>query len=159
MSTTTEHREKIRELALAVNDLLILYVEVHNGVLNQNWWRSIPLPGLFKPIDLDRYEIQISKAEEVLGDVYKHISELDTDVTLKDRAFVGLLHQYTAALIGAVAALATIVRRLHKKRDGQSYTLSEYYRDIALYKDAEKPYHALGADMNRMWQAFRNEQY
>ena len=68
------HQGQIEELTYGVNDMLTLYLEVHNGMLAQPWWRSIPIPGLFKAIPFDRYEIQLSEVERVLKKIEEHIA-------------------------------------------------------------------------------------
>jgi len=152
-------RQQVEELTYAVNNMLTLYVEVHDGIFTHPWWRSIPIPGLFKKIDFARYAIQISHIEKQLSEVEVHIAALYAVAMPNEKEFVGALHQYTKALIGAEAALAVVVRRMHGKTEGQPYSLSEYHRDVAIYKEAEKPYHALGADMNRIWLTYQHEHF
>jgi hypothetical protein len=60
--------DEIKKLTLGVNTMLTLYLEVHNGMFTHPWWRSIPIPGLFKSIPFDKIDTQISKVDEWLRD-------------------------------------------------------------------------------------------
>ena len=62
-------KQEIEKLTHGVNTMLTVYLEVHNGIFAQPWWRSIPIPGLFKSIPIDKYEIQISKVEQWLREM------------------------------------------------------------------------------------------
>jgi hypothetical protein len=149
------HREQIEELTHGVNTLLTLYLEVHDGIFAHSWWRSIPIPGLFKSIPFDRYEVQISKVEQILREIEGHVRDLYEKAVLGEKTYLAVLHQYTVALLKTVIALNPIVAGLKRKTDGKPYAMSAYNADLAAYKNAEKGYHALGEEMNRKWRAYR----
>lgn len=148
------HKQQIQELSHGINDMLTLYLEVHNGIFSHSWWRNIPIPGLFKPIPFDRYELQISKVEEILRQIEGHIRALYKEALENEKVYLAGLHQYSIALLSAVNALHSVVVGLKLKAEGKPYDMRNYRADLAAYKMAEKGYHALGEGMNRKWRAY-----
>lgn len=148
------HREQISELAHGVNNMLTLYLEVHNGIFAQSWWRSIPIPGLFRSIPFDRYEIQISKVETILREIEGHVRNLYGQTANDEKAVLAALHQYTVALLKTVIALHPAVVGLKGKIVGKPYDMATYNANLVAYEAAEKGYHALGEEMNRKWRAY-----
>jgi hypothetical protein len=148
-------RETPEGLAHAVNDLLSLYISVHNRIFDHPWWRSIPLPGLFKPIDCERADVEITNAHKHLLEAVRFISE-DDSTQPEEIKFVDALRSFANALLGAVSALSVVVRRLKEKSEGGSYSLSEYRTDVREYRKAEQAYHALGPHMNECWREYRS---
>ena len=151
------HRDQIEELAHGVNNMLTLYLEVHNGIFAQSWWRSLPIPGLFKPIPFERYEIQVAKVESILREIEGHIRALYGQAATNEKALLAALHQYTVALLKTVIALYPIVVGLKGKTDRKPYDMATYKTDLAAYQAAEKGYHALGEEMNRRWRSYQRE--
>jgi hypothetical protein len=147
-------REQISELAHGVNNMLTLYLEVHNGIFAQSWWRSIPIPGLFKAIPFDRYHIQISKVESILREIERHARTLHGKAASNEKAVVAALHKYTVALLKTVIALRPVIVGLKGKIDRKPYDLAKYNADVDAYRVAEKGYHALGEEMNRKWRTY-----
>jgi hypothetical protein len=144
------HSEQISKLSHGVDSMLTLYLEVHDGIFAQSWWRSIPIPGIFKRIPFDQYEIQISNVERILREIESCVTEAKSN----EKTYLSVLHQYTAALLKAVMALNAIVAGLGGKKDGEPYDIATYHRDLAVYRTAESGYHALGEEMNRQWRAY-----
>ena len=150
------HREEIEKLTHGVNTMLTLYLEVHNGIFAHPWWRGIPVPGLFKAIPFDKYEIQISKVEQFLREIEIRVRSLYEEATIDEKSYLAVLHQYSVALLKTVIALSRIVTGLKGKTDHKSYGMSSYNADLATYQAAEKGYHALGAELNHSWGAYRS---
>jgi hypothetical protein len=148
------HRKQIEELTYGVNNMLTLYLEVHDGMFAHPWWRSIPIPGLFKSISFDRYEIQTSKIEEILTKIEGHARDLQKVGTTQEKAYLAVLHQYTVALLKTVITLSPVVAGLKAKTDNKSYSMSEYKKNLAAYQEAERGYHAIGEEMNRQWREY-----
>lgn len=132
------HRVQIEELTYGVNNTLTLYLEVHNGIFAQPWWRSIPIPGLFKSIPFDRYEVQISKVDQILMRIEGDARNLYKEGTPQEKAYLAVLHQYTVALLKAVIALRTIVVGLKGKTENRPFPMSDYKKHLAAYQDADK---------------------
>jgi hypothetical protein len=151
-------REEIEKLTHGVNAILTLYIEVHDGIFAQSWWRSIPIPGLFKSIPFDRYEIQISKVEQFLQEIEGNVRSLYGEATPNEEPYLAVLHQYTAALLNTVMALAAIVAKLKGKTERKPYDMSAYNADVDAYQIAIKGYQAAGGEMNRQWRAYRAAQ-
>jgi hypothetical protein len=149
------HREEIEALTYGLNEGLTTYLEVHNGVFAHPWWRSIPIPGLFKAIPLDRYEIQIAGVEHWLREAEGRVRTIYDDTTPEEQRYLSVLHRYMIALLKTTVSIREIVARLKAKTENKPYTASSYYADIAAYKEAEKGYHAIGEEMNRSWRAYR----
>jgi hypothetical protein len=149
------HRGQIEELTHGVNNMLTLYLEVHNGMFAHPWWRSIPVPGLFKAIPYDRYEIQISKVEQILREIEGHERDLYAQAAPEEKSYVGALYQYTVALLKTVIALRPVVVGLKAKTDNKSYSMEEYKKNLTTYQGAEKGYHVLGEEMNRQWREYQ----
>jgi hypothetical protein len=148
-------RDEIVKLTLGVDIALTLYLEVHDGMFAHPWWRSIPVPGLFKSIPFDKFDIQISKVEEMIRETEARVRSIYEQATLCEKRHLAVLHQYTVALMNTVTAIRPIVRGLKGETDNKRYNMSTYNADIAAYKEAEKGYHALGEGMNRSWQAYQ----
>jgi hypothetical protein len=148
------HSEQISKLSHGVDSMLTLYLEVHDGIFAQSWWRSIPIPGLFKRIPFDQYETQISKVERILREIESCVRAFYNEAQSNEKTYLTVLHQYTAALLKAVIALNPIVAGLRGKKDGKPYDIATYHRDLAVYRTAESGYHALGEEMNRQWRAY-----
>src|SRR5882724_7721728 len=119
------YREQIEELSYSVNNMLTLYLEVHNGMFAHHWWRSIPVPGLFKSIPFDRYEIQILKVEQVLSEMERNARSLYEKATLEEKTYLAAFHQYTSALLKTVTALCPIVVGLKAKTDNKPFSISD----------------------------------
>jgi len=149
------HREEIEVLTHAVNNMLTLYLDVHNGMFTHPWWRSIPIPGLFKAIPYDQYEIQISSVEEMLSEVEQQVRSLRKSAQPFENEYLVTLHQYIDALLQTAAALNPIVSGLKAKADGRQYAWSTYSSDLSVYRTAETGYHLLGAEMNRKWHEYQ----
>jgi hypothetical protein len=148
------HSEQISKLSHGVNNVLTLYLEVHDGIFAQSWWRSIPIPGLFKRIPFDQYETQISKIERILREIESCVRAFYQEARSNEKTYLTVLHQYTDALLKAVIALNPIVAGLRGEKDGIPYDIATYQRDLAVYRTAESGYHALGEEMNRQWGAY-----
>jgi hypothetical protein len=148
------HREQIEELTHHVNTMLTLYVEIHDGIFAHPWWRSVPIPGLFKAIPFATYEIQILKIEHILREIEGQVLALYDEATPDEQPYLATLHQYSVELLKTVIALIRVVVRLKAKTEGKPYDMSAYNTDAAAYKNAEKGYHALGEEMNREWRAY-----
>ncbi len=149
------HRRQIEELTHGVNNMLTLYLEVHDGMFAHPWWRSLPIPGLFKSIPYDRYEIQISKVDQILSEIEGHVRSLYKDASAAEKTYLTVLHQYTIALSKAVTALIPVVVGLKGKIDGKPYNMVSYNKDVTAYKAIESGYHTLGKQMNNGWRAYR----
>ena len=150
-----DQSDEIVNLTLGVDIALTLYLEVHDGMFAHPWWRRIPVPGLFKSIPFDEFDIQISRAEEMIRGAEARVRFIYEQATLSEKRHLAVLHQYTVALMNTVIAIRPIVRGLKEKTDNKRYDTSTYNADIAAYKEAEKGYHALGEGMNRSWQAYQ----
>lgn len=120
------HRKQIEDLTYGVNNMLTLYLEVHNGMFAHPWWRSIPIPSLFESTSFDRYEIQTSKVEEILKKIEGHARDLQKVGTAQEKAYLAVLHQYTVALLKTVITLSPVVAGLKAKTDNKPYSMSEY---------------------------------
>jgi hypothetical protein len=138
-----------------MSDLLKVYLQVHDGIFAHPWWHNIPIPGLFKSIPFDQYESQISMVEQTLRASERKIQNLLTEATSREKAYLAALHQYTVALLKAVIAIRPVVAGLKGKSDGKAYPWITYNADLAVYKDAEKGYQALGKAMNQQWQSYQ----
>ena len=150
------HREQISELSRSVSDLLTEYIQVRDGVFAIRWWRSIPIPGLFRPIPFDKFAIQISQVEHGLGEIERQLRDLYKKGTPDEQTYLDILHQYITALSMAVVALSKIVVGQKGKNEGKQYGLSTYNADCAAYKEAQNHYYVLGAEMNRRWRAYKS---
>jgi hypothetical protein len=148
-------RETPEGLAHAVNDLLSLYISAHNRIFDHPWWQSIPIPGLFKPIDCEEADVEIRIVHKHLMEAARAISE-DNSTQPEERKFVDALGSFTNALLEAVSALSVIAKRLKEKSDGGGYSLFEYKIDVRNYRKTEQAYHALGPHMNQCWREYKS---
>jgi hypothetical protein len=103
------------KLSHGVNNMLTLYLEIHDGIFAQSWWRSIPMPGLFKRIPFDQYETRISTVERILREIESYVRAFYNEAKSNEKTYLTVLHQYTAALLKAVIALNPIVAGLRRK--------------------------------------------
>jgi hypothetical protein len=137
-------REQIEELGRRVNTILTLYVEIHDGVIARPWWRSIPVPGLFKAIPFVRYEIQSLKLQHVLREIEDEVRTQYEEATPDERRFLAALHQYSIELLKTITALIRVVVRLRAKSEGKPYDYSAFNTDWAAYNIPRRGIMSLG---------------
>lgn len=130
-------------LALKVNDLLSAYVAVHDDVF-QPWWRSIPIPFLFRPIHFGRAFVRLSL---VKGDLEECRRELGG---AQPEPFIVSLSAYVEALLDTVDQLLRLSARLAEKSHGSAYEPPEYRRDLADYDRSVRLYLGKGAELNEV---------
>jgi len=148
-------RAEISDLSVAVSDTLKMYVDVHNAILDHPWWRSLPIPGLFKPIDFDCNSSKIACIEEMLSGLLKQANSIHSKTVYNDNKYLAELLLYVEALIESVSALAIVVQSSKEKIEGRlSYSFRDYKSDVDKYRAAELKHLAIGKELNNEWRIY-----
>lgn len=125
-----------------VHAMLERYVAIHDQIFKFSFRKTLPIPGLFKPID---YGQHFSKLDFL-------VSELEQlAISTRNRAEVpSVFQQYVNALLKAMQFLRDMCRRLYDKSQGnlQSYTMDQYKSDVASYEGLVEKYRLLGSTLN-----------
>jgi hypothetical protein len=123
-----------------VMDLLKRYISIHNEVFNMRWWRNIPIPGIFKPLEFPRLRDELGLIVTQLACVL---------VSPVDERMPSVFGDYVDALLRTVDALQDICSRLAVKMDGVPYPWKEYHSDVQSYKALVNEYRELGTLLNQ----------
>ena len=146
-------KNELKSIAVEVNDLLDKYITIHDAVFKFSWRKIIPLPFIFKAIDFNSLHIQAKQILSELEACNQRIDTLIENTTQKERRFARCLSEYCMALIETVSLLKEILYQLYLKGESSNkYSLSEYNKQCALYKDAISNYTSMGNQLNELYQ-------
>ena len=131
-------------LATNVNDILRIYVLIHDQIFKGSVRRLIPIPGLFKAIpycahknDLGSLRSELAAARDSISD---HILGL-RGVATAEGEFIGMLDEYSAALNDTICQLHGISSELCLKGRGEGdYPYRRYRADMGSYNESVERY-------------------
>ena len=149
-------RERLRKLALTVNQGLTAYIAVHNAIFEE----AATVKSLFK--NLSKSGVPMSKLledSEALVPLWDGISEELEDFKSTDylvlsedeRCFFDVLSRYVEALQNTVIALVERQRLMNEGAKGgrnNPMTWSAYQEKEALYRQSVDVYMAIGEELN-----------
>ena len=137
------------DAAYQVNDILSRFLATQRRVI-QPWWRSLPLPGLFKPVDFPRHRTVFERLATELQTIQEKLAT-GSDSSSEGQ-LASVLLTYSAALRTAVVAAANICAKLAEKAEGKaSYPPSDYRRDIQQFTELENEYLRRGQQLNQFF--------
>jgi len=147
----TIKKTEIYEITLALNEILGIYIELHNAFMtNQS-------KHMFQPINFKERVEAVEEIHEALSDLIgslKGYSEFDD---IRNEPHYNVLHDYSQKLLLALDALMHIQKRLHNKSEGAEYPVKEYKQDIKNYDKARKEYINAGNSLNTTFRAFKRQ--
>jgi hypothetical protein len=140
-----------RALALAVNDRLGRYIEVHGELFRSDAKRVIPIPGVFEQIDFATLTRRLSVIE---SDLIKNRQQISARLKAgvgnpPARVLLAVLNEYGVALTDTVQRLKGITTRLDLKAQNlASYSFSQYNADVTSYEASIARYRAIANKLN-----------
>jgi len=128
---------------IRANAILGEYVAIHDTIFKFSWRKTLPIPGLFKPIDFGAHCKNLGRLASKLAPIS---SALNTE-----SGSLELANQYTAALLESIQALQEMCRRLHEKTQGnlRTYPMTEYNADLKTYEGLMNKCQELGVALNQ----------
>lgn len=145
-------KDELKSIALRVNELLNEYIEIHNVVFDSPWWKSIPLPFIFKAIDFNNLNGGAKRILFELRTCDQQINGLVENAIQREKMFAQVLSKYCRELIETVSLLEGITHQLYLKSEGMGkYSFREYNKQCALYKNAVNNYISVGGQLNSLY--------
>lgn len=134
----------------------IMYDKLHRQGFNNPWWRSIPIPFLFKPIQFGELSVKLEKISSVLSNEIIEIIPLTEDKSATDieNKFARVLLNFCESIKISVNLLKNIYQRLDERSKGsrgETYTVSEYENDLKIYHESEKRLTQYGLLLGEMY--------
>lgn len=143
-----------RDLAIAVNDSLTRYIDIHNYLLKIAPGRLIPIPGIFEAID---FKAHTKKLDDINADLLKAKTQITSfqkaGVAMPEaREFLRVLDEYVDALVDTVFKLRQVSSQLYKKsHDTASYSWDTYRGDMRAYQVSIDKYMSIAQRLNPLF--------
>ena len=151
---------KYKEISARIDNLSTRYLCVHNAIFATKWWRSLPIPGLFKAINLPKLNHEISNIYLELEEQLKELRaarETGPNETDLEFSLSATLGQSTIALRSTASSLAVVIEKMRRKAEGNgAYSLNEYQMDVRVHGEEVRGYHALSDYKNKVWAELLN---
>jgi hypothetical protein len=130
------YAKELFELVSDMEALLVLFRATHNGMYSSPWWRSLPIPGLFKPIPFGTYQKWLVDIEQKLADKDGRLRNLrqNPHIEPNEKAYYIEIHRFAQALQNAAVLLRTIVTGLNAKTENKPYEKATYKAHLAAYQ-------------------------
>lgn len=147
-----KNRELLKNLALAVNDLLSAYVAVHDRRLKEaasflSLFRKVNFKGIYLSVQILLGEFNEKKNQ--LGKFKKDFYPKFSD---KEREFFDCLEDYFNALHGAVKLLGVVAHlQLKKSENQQGLSFMDNQKYEKGYQEAIENYLAIGKRLNALY--------
>ena len=103
----------------AVNGLVREYGQLENYILEPNWRRIVPIPGIFEKINFGEVSAQIKKMRDELK-TYRELHKMAESVELAEsiRKYLNVFLNYTTALDEALKCFEELTFDLYGKARG-----------------------------------------
>ena len=135
---------KEKELSKEIQRVLNGYVFVHDEIFRFSLRKTIPIPGIFKPIN---YESHYKK----LGFLQNRLSQIINDIP-ENTDFFNLMKEFAQSLLNTIIWLQDICQKFSDKLNGvKKYAKSEYDKDTQTYNHLVNTYRSLGARLNKLY--------
>jgi hypothetical protein len=130
------YAKELFELISDMDALLVLFRAAHNGIFSTPWWRSLPIPGLFKAIPYGSYQKRLVEIERKLVAKDRRLRNLRHNPYIEpdEKASYIEIHRFALALQKAVVLLRTIATGLNAKTENKPYEKATYKADLAAYR-------------------------
>lgn len=132
------------------------YEQLHQQGFQTLWWRSMPIPFLFKPINFEKLSTELGKLSSIMDKKIAEIQLLAEDKSATDIEFrfaQGLL-KYCESINISINLLQKICRRLFEKSKGsrgELYSMSDYKSDLNTYHESVKTQKGFGYALNNLY--------
>lgn len=147
-----KNRELLKNLALAVNDLLSAYIAVHDRRLKEagsfiSLFKKVNFKGIYQSVQilLDEFDEKKNQLGKFKKDFYSKFSEKEGEV-------FDCLEAYFNALHGAVKLLAVVAQlQLKKSENQQGLSFMDNQRYEKDYQEAIENYLAIGKRLSALY--------
>lgn len=144
-----------RELARETHAVLDEYLRVHAAVFHSDRQRfSALLPGQVGTSDLAEYVGTLQILQEQLNRIREDLWKTEADEQ-GGALFNFTLLNYVAALRMAVGKLEQMCDALARRRGGETYSATEFLRDVRHYRSLREQYYEFGGKLNRRYRGHR----
>lgn len=96
-----------------LNNALSILVDTHNAYVSIKWWRSLPIPFLFKPLDFDAGQQALNVSLQQIAGAKQAFAGKSQDEKL--------IAEYADALEGAVKSLQKVFGGLAASASARPY--------------------------------------
>ena len=151
-------KDEIINISREINDLLSVYVAIHDDVFKFSIRHALPIPGIFKSIDFGSHIANIEIVASALKRHAQRISMLIARVDREEKDYLSLLLQYAFALIETGDRFETVLKALYAKSQSfvnSNYDWKNYKNDLAKYEEAVQNYMAFGGKLNDSFQKIK----
>ncbi len=135
-------------VARKVNDLIKEYVSIEDDVFKPSIRKSLPIPGIFRPIHYLSHVERLAEMENEVDQVKNLIRSLKPENESMEGQFLITLRAYSSAFLDAMTSLKLICRKLHEKSRGEVYPRKEYETDAKELRKVEMKYFEIGKKLN-----------
>lgn len=135
------------ERALATNEVLTQYIEIHDDIFAPGIWRTlrraIPMPLFFQAIDYNGHKSNLTLLANTLNSIISSIANRD-ELALT-------LIEYSEALLHTILLLQNMCEQLYLKSEGTLplYSYEKYKQDLSDYQTSAEKYADLGSRLNQ----------
>jgi len=135
-------------VARKVNDLIKEYVKIEEDIFKPSFRKSVPIPGIFKPVDYLSHIKRLQEMEAELEEAKHSIRSLKPENETREGQFLITLRAYSSAFIDAMTELKRICGRLDERSRRGAYSNKEYKEDARGLRDLEMKYFEIGKKLN-----------
>ncbi len=136
----------LEEIIAEANILPAIFRKVADDGLHQKWWRSLPIPGLYKPIKFESLYQKLDKIINLLDQKMGEIHSLSSSISSQvERAYVIVLIEEYSAFRECAKRLRVVFYGLYQKSKGSQgspYTYEKYHQDLRSYEEAAMNYYS-----------------
>ncbi len=148
----------MKDSADAINSLVREYGQLENYVLEPNWRRIVPIPGIFERINFGEVSAQIQKMRDELK-AYRELHKMAESIGLAEtmRNYIDVFLNYTTALDKALKCFEELTFDLYGKANGFRFKWGEYNSKRGEYTSLVNAYDGMADGMYEAYQkAFQN---
>ncbi len=133
--------ENFRQNVLQVHQILDEYINIHDGMFKFSWRKILPIPGLFKPIEMGRHSQHLNSLAQRLERIYAHVNSAEKQ---------DVFPRYVAALRETIIYLKRICEQLDVRAQGNfsAYKKHTYFSDVNVYQGLVSKYMLIGDELN-----------
>lgn len=144
-------------VARKVNDLIKEYVTIEEEVFKPSIRKSLPIPGIFKPVNYLYHVERLNEMEKELEEGKNIIRSLKPENESLEGQFLITLRAYSSAFLDAMTTLRMVCGKLHEKSRGGHYSRKEYEADAKNLRKVEMKYFEIGKKLNEQYGAMIND--
>ena len=144
----------MKDSADAVNSLVREYGQLEDYILEPNWRRIVPIPGIFEKINFGEVSAKIQKMRDELK-TYRELHKMAESIGLSElmRKYIDVFLNYTTALDKALECFEKLTFDLYGKARGFRFKWGEYSLKREEYASLVKAYDEMA---DGMYEAYQN---